>query len=71
VICVITITGFGDHVQPVWLITFTGMRRLRVPVDRDHGFRSKMITQSGGTCSRVRSNVITQSGDHDQPGAMV
>jgi hypothetical protein len=26
VICVITITGFGDHVQPVWLITFTGMR---------------------------------------------
>jgi hypothetical protein len=44
---------------------------VRVPVDRDHGFRSKMITQSGGTCSRVRSNVITQSGDHDQPGAMV
>jgi hypothetical protein len=22
---------------------------MRVPVDRDHGFRSKMITQSGGT----------------------
>jgi hypothetical protein len=22
---------------------------LRVPVDRDHGFRWKMITQSGGT----------------------
>jgi hypothetical protein len=21
---------------------------LRVPVERDHGFRSKMITQSGG-----------------------
>jgi hypothetical protein len=23
--------------------------RLRVPVERDHGFRWKMITQSGGT----------------------
>jgi hypothetical protein len=23
--------------------------RLRVPVDRDHGFRRKVITQSGGT----------------------
>jgi hypothetical protein len=23
---VITITGFGDHNQPEWLITFTGMR---------------------------------------------
>ena len=23
--------------------------KLRVPVDRDHGFRWKMITQSGGT----------------------
>jgi hypothetical protein len=27
VISVITITGIGDHFQPVWLITFTGMRR--------------------------------------------
>jgi hypothetical protein len=26
VISVITITGIGDHFQPVWLITFTGMR---------------------------------------------
>jgi hypothetical protein len=26
VISVITITGIGDHLQPVWLITFTGMR---------------------------------------------
>ena len=26
-----------------------GQGRLRVPVDRDHGFRWKMITQSGGT----------------------
>jgi adenylate cyclase len=25
------------------------VRKVRVPVDRDHGFRSKMITQSGGT----------------------
>ena len=25
-ISVITITGIGDHLQPVWLITFTGMR---------------------------------------------
>jgi hypothetical protein len=24
-------------------------RTLRVPVERDHGFRWKMITQSGGT----------------------
>jgi hypothetical protein len=28
VISVITITGTGDHLQPVWLITFTGMRTL-------------------------------------------
>jgi hypothetical protein len=34
----------GDHVVYLW--TFTGMR---VPVERDHGFRWKMITQSGGT----------------------
>jgi len=27
VISVITITGIGDHLQPEWLITFTGMRR--------------------------------------------
>jgi len=26
---------------------------LRVPVERDHGFRSKMITQSGGRWSRI------------------
>ena len=26
---VITITGIGDHFQPVWLITFTGMGKLR------------------------------------------
>jgi hypothetical protein len=26
VISVITITGIGDHLQPEWLITFTGMR---------------------------------------------
>ena len=25
---VITITGIGDHLQPEWLITFTGMRTL-------------------------------------------
>jgi mandelate racemase len=24
------------------------MLKVRVPVERDHGFRSKMITQSGG-----------------------
>jgi hypothetical protein len=23
---VITITGIGDHLQPEWLITFTGLR---------------------------------------------
>jgi hypothetical protein len=28
VISVITITGIGDHLQPVSLITFTGMRNL-------------------------------------------
>jgi hypothetical protein len=28
VISVITITGIGDHLQPEWLITFTGMRTL-------------------------------------------
>jgi hypothetical protein len=26
VISVITITGIGDHLQPEWLITFTGIR---------------------------------------------
>jgi hypothetical protein len=26
VVSVITITGIGDHLQPEWLITFTGMR---------------------------------------------
>jgi hypothetical protein len=30
VISVITITGIGDHLQPEWLITFTGMRTFRV-----------------------------------------
>jgi hypothetical protein len=29
VISVITITGIGDHLQPEWLITFTGMRTQR------------------------------------------
>jgi hypothetical protein len=24
---VITITGIGDHLQPEWLITFTGIRK--------------------------------------------
>jgi hypothetical protein len=28
VISVITITGIGDHLQPEWLITFTGMRMI-------------------------------------------
>ncbi len=28
-ISVITITGIGDHLQPEWLITFTGMRSMR------------------------------------------
>ena len=28
VISVITITGIGDHLQPEWLITFTGMRTI-------------------------------------------
>jgi len=27
VISVITITGIGDHLQPAWLITFTGIRK--------------------------------------------
>jgi hypothetical protein len=27
VISVITITGIGNHLQPEWLIIFTGMRR--------------------------------------------
>jgi len=29
VISVITITGIGDHLQPEWLITFTGTRTHR------------------------------------------
>jgi hypothetical protein len=29
VISVITITGIGDHLQPEWLITFTGIRSER------------------------------------------
>jgi hypothetical protein len=31
VISVITITGIGDHLQPEWLITFTGMRTMLIP----------------------------------------
>jgi hypothetical protein len=34
VISVITITGIGDHLQPEWLITFTGMRNPRRDVFR-------------------------------------
>jgi hypothetical protein len=33
VISVITITGIGDHLQPVWLITFTGMRNWDAMID--------------------------------------
>jgi hypothetical protein len=33
-----------------WSVASAGTgHRLRVPVDRDHRFRRKMITQSGGT----------------------
>jgi hypothetical protein len=42
VISVITITGIGDHFQPVWLITFTGMRNIRAlrrPGTRSDGER--------------------------------
>jgi hypothetical protein len=35
---VILAIAFGEH-----------LLGLRVPVERDHGFQSKMITQSGGT----------------------
>ena len=41
--------------DPAWQfeVKYDGFRALwyfvRVPVERDHGFRWKMITQSGGT----------------------
>jgi hypothetical protein len=50
VISVITITGIGDHLQPEWLITFTGMRtrsvgrRLPLPSPR----RLPMTIRDGG-----------------------
>jgi hypothetical protein len=37
VISVITITGIGDHLQPVWLIKFTGMR---IPLPKQLPLRS-------------------------------
>ena len=33
-ISVITITGIGDHLQPEWLITFTGIRNWAEAVER-------------------------------------
>ena len=36
VISVITITGIGDHLQPEWLITFTGMRTEAMAVVQRH-----------------------------------
>lgn len=36
VISVITITGIGDHLQPEWLITFTGMRSQAAETDTPH-----------------------------------
>jgi hypothetical protein len=32
-----------------WSNATRDLLKLRVPVERDHGFRWKMITQSGGT----------------------
>ena len=37
--------GYRDR---VWETRRRGRAALRVPVERDHGFRWKMITQSGG-----------------------
>jgi hypothetical protein len=46
---VITITGIGDHLQPEWLITFTGMNegsaRSRVVVTVDRALRERGIAQ--------------------------
>jgi hypothetical protein len=42
VISVITITGIGDHLQPEWLITFTGMRS-------DRGRSADTALSPGGT----------------------
>jgi hypothetical protein len=39
VISVITFTGTGDHFQPVWLITFTGMRTEARQLREDVGGR--------------------------------
>ena len=36
---------FGDNAKAMVIYE----ANVRVPVDRDHGFRWKMITQSGGT----------------------
>ena len=37
-----------DHKQQIEKI-IAAYREVRVPVERDHGFRWKMITESGGT----------------------
>ena len=48
--------AFGIGRPPVLpCIVDPSLVKLRVPVERDHGFRWKMITQSGG-------NVISDSG---------
>ena len=51
VISVITITGIGDHLQPVWLITFTGMR---IPRPRGRAWRCRGAqTHSRWRCPRT------------------
>jgi hypothetical protein len=49
---VITITGFGDHNQPEWLIIFTGMiegsARSRVRAQVDGALQERGIAQKPG-----------------------
>jgi hypothetical protein len=49
---VITITGIGDHLQPEWLITFTGIRMLI----RQHGDDAEL------TAAR-RADLMLERGD--------
>jgi hypothetical protein len=39
----------GGKIRATWQHSKDTSTVLRVPVERDHGFRWKMITQSGGT----------------------
>ena len=69
VISVITITGIGDHLQPEWLITFTGMRILSHYVIRDRSQPPNQISLRNASMgwnipSKIPGN-LGNIGDHN------